>query len=97
MSTPNEYRQRETDRQRGLYDLRMQYRERFAEPPCSSQAGEPAAAISPLALMKLRLAEADRLIAELAQVQVAIGSDRRLAEQMQRNGPAILTGKGGEL
>jgi hypothetical protein len=91
MSTPNEYRQRETDRQRGLYDLRTEYRERFADAP----AGDPAPALTGLALIKQRLAQSDALLAELAQV--AIGSDRRLAEQMQRNRPAILTGKGGEL
>jgi hypothetical protein len=99
MSTPNEYRQRETDRQRGLYDLRVTYRERFAEPAGSSAGeGDPAAAAKPLtglALIQQRLAESDRLIAELAAC--AIGSDRRLAEQMQRNRPAILTGQGGEL
>jgi hypothetical protein len=90
MSTPNEYRQRETDRQRGLYDLRTEYRERFADAP----AGDPAPALTGLALIKQRLAQSDALLAELAQV--AIGSDRRLqAAQAQRNGPAILAGQEG--
>lgn len=88
--TSNEYNQREGDRQRGLYDLRISYRERFAEPEA---AGVPPAAVtpptSPLATMQAQVAEMDRLLAELSAV-------RARALQAKADGDAKLRDQGRE-
>jgi hypothetical protein len=82
--TPNEYRQREGDRQRGLYDQRCSDRERFAE--IQTIAAPPT---SPLSIVQQQIAQMDLLLAELSAV-------RERALQAKAEGDAKLRDQGRE-